>query len=396
MPYVEGRGTVHDADSHIMEGPTWLLDHADAATADKLRATGTRFQPALSPDEDKHGWKEAQRLHGDPAYRAEAAEKIMGRKNWAAHGAFIPEDRPAALDALGVASQLVFNTFNMGHLQRAEHSGDVPLALGMARAHNRAMEEFCSVDNRLLGVGYVPLCNIEAAPIIAREALDGGCKALLVASACPPAHSPTHIGLEPFWSLAEEAGVPVCYHVGGGGRPMDPSYFENGLPPVPDFHGGDGNFRSLDYLSIQYPVMQALSALVIDGVLRKHPDLRVGVIEMGASWLPGLMRSLDSAHEAFRKNEERLQLMDMRPSEYILRQVRVTPYPHEDAGWIVSETGPDVCLFSSDWPHVEGGRNPLARFDRSLEGLGDDIRQRFYCDNFVDLMGPAALAGLAA
>jgi predicted TIM-barrel fold metal-dependent hydrolase len=396
MPYVEGRGTVHDADSHIMEGPTWLLDHADEATAEKLRATGRAFQPALSPDEDRHGWQEANRLHADPAYRAEAADKIMGRKNWAAHGSFLAEDRPAALDALGVASQLVFNTFNMGHLQRAEHSGDVDLALGMARAHNRAMVEFCSVDERLLGVGYVPLVDIEAAPVIAREAIDAGCKALLVASACPPGHSPTHIGLDRFWRLAEEAGVPVCYHVGGGGVPMDPSYFENGLPPVPDFHGGDGNFRSLDYLSIQYPVMQALSALVIDGVLLRHPDLRIGVIEMGASWLPGLMKSLDSAHEAFRKNEERLQAMDLKPSEYVRRQVRVTPYPHEDAGWIAELAGPEVSLFSSDWPHVEGGRNPLGRFDRSLERCSDEVRQRFYCDNFVDLVGPSALAGIAA
>jgi len=395
MPYVEGRGIVHDADSHIMEGPTWLLDHADVATAERLKAQGRRFQPALSPEEDRSGWQEAQRLHTDPGFRADAAEKIMGRKNWAALGSFIAEDRPAALDALGVASQLVFNTFNMGHLQRAEHA-DPELALGMARAHNRGMQEFCSVDPRLLGVGYVPLCDIAAAPVIAAEAIESGCKSLLVASACPPGHSPSHVGLDPFWRLAEEAGVPVCYHVGGGGVPMDPSYFENGLPPVPDFHGGDGNFRSLDYLSIQYPVMQALSALVIDGVLLRHPDLRIGVIEMGASWLPGLMHSLDSAHEAFRRNEARLQAMDLRPSEYVRRQVRVTPYPHEDAGWIVSQAGPEVCLFSSDWPHVEGGRNPLGRFDRSLEGLSEEIRQRFYRDNFVDLVGPSALADLAA
>ena len=44
---------------------------------------------------------------------------------------------------------------------------------------------------------------------------------------------------------------------------IDPSYFENGLPPVPDFHGGDTNFKSIDYLSIPLPVMQTLNALVI-------------------------------------------------------------------------------------------------------------------------------------
>ena len=73
------------------------------------------------------------------------------------------------------------------------------------------------------------------------------------------------------------------------------------------------------------------------------------------------------------------------------RQVRVTPYPHEDAGWIIANSGPEVCLFSSDFPHIEGGRNPLKRFNESLDGVSDEVKRRFYRDNFIDLMG----AGLA-
>ena len=36
MPYIEGR-VVHDADAHIMEVPTWLVDHADPDVREKLR-----------------------------------------------------------------------------------------------------------------------------------------------------------------------------------------------------------------------------------------------------------------------------------------------------------------------------------------------------------------------
>jgi hypothetical protein len=78
-----------------------------------------------------------------------------------------------------------------------------------------------------------------------------------------------------------------------------------------------------------------------------------------------------------------------------VRQVRVTPYPHEDTGWIVEQSNDAVCMFSSDYPHVEGGRNPLGRFEHSLAGVTERARQRFYCDNFVDLMG-RALEGLRA
>ena len=140
--------------------------------------------------------------------------------------------------------------------------------------------------------------------------------------------------------------------------------------------------------------MQSLATMIIDGVLDRFPSLKVGVIEQGASWLPGWMRALDSAQTAFSKNEERLQRLELKLSDYVRRQVRVTPYPHEDAGWIIEQAGEEVCLFSSDYPHVEGGRNPLGRFAASTERLSDMALQRFYCDNFVDLMG-TALHGLA-
>ena len=46
-----------------------------------------------------------------------------------------------------------------------------------------------------------------------------------------------------------------------------------------------------------------------------------------------------------------------------------------------------MILFSSDFPHVEGGRNPLKRFNDSLDGVAEDVRRKFYRDNFIDLMG---------
>jgi predicted TIM-barrel fold metal-dependent hydrolase len=292
---------------------------------------------------------------------------------------------------LGFASQLVFDTFTSSHVLRIEREGDQALATEVARGQQRAMLAWCAVDPRLLPVCVVPLGDMPAAVSLAREAIAGGAAALQIGQYCPPGHSPAHVDLEPLWAHAEEAGVPIVLHVAGAGsNVMNPGFFENGLPPVPDFHGGDTNFKSIDYLSIPLPVMQTLNALVIDGVLQRHPELRVGVIEVGASWIPSWMRMLDSAHEAFRKNEERLQNMEMRPSEYVRRQVRATPYPHEDTGWTIANAGAEVCMFSSDFPHVEGGRNPIGRFERSMDAADTDAdaSRRFYWDNFVDMLGP--------
>jgi predicted TIM-barrel fold metal-dependent hydrolase len=160
---------------------------------------------------------------------------------------------------------------------------------------------------------------------------------------------------------------------------------------VKDFHGGEENFTSVSFMAIPGSVQQTLASLIIDGVMDRFPRLKFGAIELGASWVPGWMRFMDSAHAAFFKNEERLHRLSARPSEIVRRQVRVTPYPHEDAGWLIREAGEEVMLFSSDFPHVEGGRNPLKRFGDSLAGTPQWAQERFYAENFIDLMG----AGLA-
>ncbi len=396
MPYVEDR-LVHDADAHIMETPGWLREYADPAIraripipnyANELRQTSddaNRVEDQLA-DLDA-AFARVARKHASAEYRAREADEIMTRKNFAATGSFVREDRSRAIDLIGVASQLVFNTFHNSRLFEWEHSGDLDLAYGAARAHNRGMLEFCSVDPRLLPTCYVPLVDFERTRAMASEALETGAAALLIPSGCPAGHSPSHIGLDPLWAQAQEARVPIVFHVGGTGALIDPNYFVNGLPIPPDFHGGEENFRSVDYMGIPVPPMQTLATMIFDGVLERFPELKIGVIEQGAIWLPSWIRQMESAVEAFGRHEERLQKLSLRPREYVERQIRATPYPTEDVGWITREVGPDICLFSTDFPHVEGGRRPLERFERSLGDASEATRQRFYADNFVDLMG---------
>ena len=399
MSYVSGR-VVHDADAHIMETPTWLRDHADPALRDRIEplalAGGNELRQTGDPAEQLRDLDAAftrlRAKHASDEYRATEADEIMRRKNFAATGAFVAEDRPRALDLLGFSSQLVFNTFHNRRLHDWEHRGDLDFAYGVARAHNRGMIEFCSVDPRLLATAYVPLADFGRAAAMADEAIATGAAALLVASGCPPGHSPSHRDLDPVWARAQDAGIPVVFHVGGTGDLIDPAYFDNGLPVPPDFHGGEENFRSVDYMGIPGPPAQTLATMIFDGVLERFPALRIGVIEQGAIWVPSWMRQMEAALEAFGRHEERLQALSMRPSDYVRRQIRFTPYPTEDVGWIIEQAGPEVCLFSSDYPHVEGGRRPVERFEASLAGLDAEVRQRFYCDNFLDLMGTAGTA----
>ncbi|HEV7762019.1 MAG TPA: hypothetical protein VGO78_23585, partial [Acidimicrobiales bacterium] len=192
---------VHDADAHIMETPTWLRDHADPALRDRIQALkypgGNELRQTGDPAEQQRDLEVAfDRLrdrHLSDEYTADEAGQIMLRKNFAATGSFIAEDRGRALDLLGFSSQLVFNTFHNRRLHDWEHGGDADLAYGAARAHNRGMVEFCAADPRLLPSCYVPLADFDRAAAMADEAIAGGAAALLVASGCPPGHSPSHV-----------------------------------------------------------------------------------------------------------------------------------------------------------------------------------------------------------
>jgi hypothetical protein len=48
-----------------------------------------------------------------------------------------------------------------------------------------------------------------------------------------------------------------------------------------------------------------------------------------------------------------------------------------------------LYLFSSDYPHAEGGRQPLERFSASLAGCDEAAQSRFYSENFARMFGIA-------
>ena len=378
MPYISDRH-VHDADSHVMEIPHWLDDFGTQRVAEQFNARFGRQRSDFFTNVIKK--------HQDAKFGPEDESRVMGLKNHDAIGAFKKADRSIALDLMGVKTQLVFPTSTNVWLETLEHGDDLDLLYETASATNRSQIEFCNHDERLLPVGYVPLADLDRASEAAKEALNIGIKALLIPWACPRNHATSHVKLDAVWSQAVDATVPVLLHVGLADRVLPDAHKNNGLAAVPDFHGGEENFRSISYMAIPHGPMQALAMLILDGVLDRFEDLKIGVIELGASWVPGFMRQLDSALEAFERHETRLQQLKLKPSEYVRRQVRVTPYPTEPTGWIIEQSSPEICMFSSDYPHLEGGRNPYGRFTRSTTQLDDRTLDHFFRANFEDLLG---------
>jgi len=113
------------------------------------------------------------------------------------------------------------------------------------------------------------------------------------------------------------------------------------------------------------------------------------VIEEGAGWVVSWMRQLDYAQRAFRRTEEPLTRLARKPSEYVHEHLRFTPFAGEPVGWMIEQAGPDLFMFSTDYPHPEGGRDPLAKFEEAMPSVSDEARHRFYYQNMADLLGPA-------
>jgi len=378
MPYAEGR-VFNDADSHVMETSDWLVTYADPDIRERLRPLQLGGAGRLA----EQAVREADARKAGTVTLDDIEDTLMARKGWSAYGAFDPAERSHALDLLGFAKQLVFSTFAPTQFL----DDDPDLLYGGTRAHNRAMGEFCADDDRLIAVGFVPLQDPVRAAQAVEEALAFGCGGILVPSHPPRTHSPTHPDLDGVYARLQDAGVPLLLHIGGGGRPLRPSFHENGRPKPTDFLGGGENIRSKDYMVLHNPPEIFVAAMVLDGVFDKFPRLRCGVIEQGALWVPALLRRLDIVQSTFKKTEPLLAELPLRASDYVRRQVRFTPFPTEPVAWLIDQAGDELFLFSSDFPHPEGTKDPLARFEASLEGVSDEAKKRFYSLNFETLFG---------
>lgn len=370
-----------DADSHIMETFDWLARYADPALRDRIPAlalggAGRMAEKAINA---------AMARRADTAATAELEKDVIASaKGWGAYGAIDPQERRHALDKLGFARQLVFSTFAGTQFLRGE---DLALKYGGARAHNRGMAEFCKGDARLIAVASLPLDDPERAIAEFERARAEGCGAFWIAAAPAGQMSPGHPALDPLWARLQDARLPFVLHIGQGTRVLPKAYENNGRERGTDWLGGGENLRVLDYMVLPHAPEMFLSAMVFHGVFERFPNLKGGVIELGAGWVPSFLTRLDMAARFFMKSDAQVQELKMKPSDYIRRQVAFTPFPGEDVGAIIRLAGPELFLFSSDYPHPEGSKDPIGKFEAVLDGFSDDVKTAFYSGNFERVFG---------
>lgn len=277
------------------------------------------------------------------------------------------DDRLAAMDAQGVAGEVLFPNTLPPFYDTSAHLSGVPRDAGELarrwaglRAHNRWLVEFCAAaPDRRRGLVQLLPNDVDAAidemRWAARHDVIGG----VMLPAVPPNHPVEpyfHERYEPLWRTAVELGFPIHQHQGSGS---------------PDRSDDQAVARSVRYVDHELWTRLTLSHLLVGGVFERHPDLRVVWTEMnGLRWvvedlerITRQLRVIQSRHGADPRQlnfwrtfgSDVTEGLQLTPMEYFRRNCYLgasilspfdLPYVHV--------LGTDRIMWGHDAPHEEG------------------------------------------
>jgi predicted TIM-barrel fold metal-dependent hydrolase len=375
-----------DVDQHLFESRTTWVDHIEPAHRDA----------ALSITDDEAGWPwltwrgdrltpievpipERSSLIGDDRLR-----RLRGERAPAPFDDLVPEAyrlsgaRMHALDEFGFDAAVLFP--NYGLLWEQRLANDRAAQRANARAYNRFMAGACADGaGRLFGVAHLLLHDPAWAVEEIRRVRADGVRLAMVAPAPVDGKPLSHPDFDPVWAALCDEGVAPVFHVSAFESPLHPAWRQG------EAEDGEQLFDSI-FLYLAPAV--ALANLILHGVLERFPALRIGVIELTASWVPSFLLHLDGASDFYaQRHGEPFRALPERPSTYFLRQVRVAALPYEMPNRLVPKVGDDTFMIGSDWPHAEGVADPMGAATRAVGGLGEPARSNLLGANAAWLLG---------
>ena len=283
-----------------------------------------------------------------------------------------PVARLAALASDGVSGEVLYPTLAFFTAYSIE---DRSLQTAVCEVYNDWLVATFA-DPRFTPVALLPAAQPAACARELERLAPRGVRAGLL-----PAHSDAlpynQPAWEPLWEAAAGLGISLSFHTGSG----------RSQTPVRGAGGAVTN-----YVVTLSGSLEAASLLCAAGILERHPELRVVMVECGAGWLAWALEAMD---EAYREHQMfvRPQLAEL-PSAYFRRQGAVT-FQHDPVG--ISNrvyTGDRCLLWGSDYPHPEG-TFPKSRevLEKQFQGVPQDAVDRMTWRNAVELYGMATPAG---
>ncbi|WP_324687634.1 amidohydrolase family protein [Mycobacterium sp. 94-17] len=384
----------HDVDSHEMI-PSHLLEDVLGQPGRIMgRILESADQTAGNADNMCQPDLVGDTSHVDP-------EDIWKVKGPSAPSAIDLGRRAEVLDAMGIDRQLVFPTTaiaaimvgGMTDLVYEQRWGDQSVFEGMSRSdfttsflrayNDWVIDNAVLADGRIRMVGIVPTRpDVNEMIDTAKRLIEGGVRAVYVQADVPPGGvSPAHSLLDPLWRLFEENDITVTLHIGTEFFFLDPRWmiaetFQD-LFQSPEIPNANIQLFSAVHMSLDNYV----SAMVLGGVFERFPRLRLGLMEVGAHWVGCAARRMDMYIKVF--PGAAAAKFSLKPSEYIARNIRVSPFNFEPVDRYFQDDPElaDVFCYSTDYPHVEGTKDSMKNMLNKIEPLGEEITTKFFRTN---------------
>lgn len=300
------------------------------------------------------------------------------------------------MDFIGVERQVVFpgnlvivSLMMLGQLDNKEFFSSITgdrrgYAMRMLRLHNDWVIRQQAWSTRLRPVATIVGDTVDELYNEAKRVIDAGVRVLwLPVSMLPGGKSPAHPDLTRFWSLCEDSETVCTLHVGNEAAFFKTQEWKN----AEFFEAEEWKVSSevcLDPWTLgtwMLPGWNYMTALIGGGVFDRHPRLRFGIQELGGHWIGAMGQGLDLWGE-FTQTKPWATKLKMKPSDYIRRNIKVSAFPWEPVDqYIKNYDFGDVFCYSSDFPHVEGGKSPMKDAYDRLAPLGEDQVRKYFIDN---------------
>jgi predicted TIM-barrel fold metal-dependent hydrolase len=290
-----------------------------------------------------------------------------------------PTARLAKLDEIGVAEAALFPNYGLAWERSLD--ADLPALLSNMGAWNRwTLEVAADGGGRLHPVAHCTLRDLDWLDAQLAELSRGGVRLAMIAPALVDGRPLSHPSLERAWASFTEHGITPVFHVADQRRPFDDAWYtdtvdEERVVPV------------VESVFLWTAPALALTDLILNGVLERHPALRFGVVELSAIWVPMFLMMLDGGHDFVSRLNGRAHVaLAERPSHYFRRQVRISSFSYELPRRLIDQAG-ELFMCCSDYPHSEGTAHPIADYGAAgKHGIEPAERPEFFVDNMAFLL----------
>jgi predicted TIM-barrel fold metal-dependent hydrolase len=238
--------------------------------------------------------------------------------------------------------------------------------------------------DRLFAPPYIPMLDPELAATELELVVSKGTRLVSVRPGPAAGRSPSDPVWDPFWSIADEAGILVAYHAYGGHTVYQDAFDQlYGRQPISDRR----YYSSLSYaLNGDRGILETVMALILGNTFGRFPNVRIASVEMGCNWVPYVLHALDHAGGLLDRRVEAFGTrVSDRPSDIFREKVYVSPFPEEDVVGLTELIGVDRVLFGSDWPHPEGNVEPIDYVD-CIQKLDPAAVRKIMRDNALALI----------